>query len=166
MEGSDVTITMVPMTAITWVIYLSVAAVGGFASSLINNKGAITRIGWDGRDKTRIRMGVVTDIVVAFAAALAILWIMTRQTPFQLIGIGAVAGYGGSAVLQALLNRIVADISKEEKDKVEAEKKTIEAEKKELEKERDEIVEREKSLDKSKALISIMERIAETKRRI
>lgn len=165
MEGATVTITVVGMNALTWAAYLAVALLGGLASSMVNNKGTIIRIGWGDQDKTHIRMGPITDIVAGWAAALGILWAMSPQTLFQLIGMGAIAGYGGSAVLQALLNRLLADVSEKEKDKLELEKNATDIERKKLESERAEIVEKEKKLDKDKALINIMQKIAEAKKK-
>lgn len=162
-------IQIVQMDITRWILYLVAALIGGLASSLVNNKGAIKRMGWDDPDpqkRKQLEMGLIADLASGVAAALGILWMMTPQTFFQLIGIGAVAGYGGSAILQALVNRLAADVSKTEKEKVENEKKSLEDAKKQLDEKTTKIAQAEKDLDKKKAEISIIEKIAEVKKKL
>lgn len=159
----DVSINMIQMDSARWVWYFAAALLGGLASSLINNKGTIVRVGWTDAEKTRYRVGIITDVVAGFAAAMGILWMMTPQTDFQLIGIGAVSGYGGSAILQAMLNRLMADVSEKEKDQLKTEKTALEHDNNRLESDIDEIIEKEKELDKNKVLMNIMEKIARAK---
>lgn len=163
MESTQVTMTVVNMSLPMWGIYFLAAIIGAVANSLVTNKGSLI---WPHReylpdelpgveDKNKSRkqgspvyekardMGFTGDILVGLAAATAILWTMTPQTFFQLIGIGAVAGYGGSTILQSLLNKVNADISETEKGKLEGE---IELEKLkiELEKEKAELLKMQK----------------------
>ncbi len=170
MESANVTgiltgLQIVQMNSLNWVLFLLAALIGGFASSLINNKGAIERMGWDNPDplkRKQLKIGLIADLASGLAAALAILWTMTPQTFFQLIGIGAVAGYGGSAVLQALVNRLTADVSQAQKDTLEKANEKLEESKKML----DTIKESQKELEKKKAEISIAEKIAAAKKKL
>jgi hypothetical protein len=157
-------IQSIQMNALNWVIFILTALIGSFASSLINNKGAIERMGWDSpkrEDRKQLKIGLIADLAAGLAAALAILWTMTPQTFFQLIGIAAVAGYGGSAVLQALVNRLTADVSSAEKKTIEAEKNKLEEDKKVLVAEKAKIQDAEASLVTKKAEMSIIDKIIE-----
>lgn len=122
-----------------WIAYILCAIIGGLASNLVNSKGMLTRPHWADKDKKAYSVGPVTDIIAGIAAAMGILWLMTPQTEFQLLGIGTIGGYGGSAILQALLNRLVADTAETEKGKIEVEKGVIEREKKVIEGEKEEV---------------------------
>ena len=176
MPGDNITvglttaaIQVVQMDTTRWILYLVAALIGGLASSLINNKGAIERMGWDDPDpqkRKQLKLGLIADLAAGIAASLGILWMMTPQTFFQLIGIGAVAGYGGSAILQALVNRLAADVSRTEKEKAENERDSLEDIKKQLDEKTTKIAQAEKDLDKKKAEISIIEKIAEVKKKL
>jgi hypothetical protein len=161
-DTGNVTITVVQMTWFGWIIYLVVAMIGGLASNLINSKGTMKRICL-GEDKKCIEMGPLPDIIAGIAASLGILWAMTPQTLMQLIGMGAIAGYGGSAILQALVNRLVADVSQKEKETLSEINNNLKKTTQELEEKNLAIVQKEKQLDSDKALVSIMEKIAAAK---
>lgn len=162
MDNTTVTISVVQMDWFRWAIFLVVAMVGGFASNLINGKGIMKRVCL-GEDKKSIDMGPIPDIIAGIAASLGILWAMTPQTLMQLIGMAAIAGYGGSAILQALVNRLVADVAQKEKETLSAINSNLEIAKKQLEEKNLAIIEKEKQLDSDKALVSIMETIAAAK---
>jgi hypothetical protein len=154
METAEVTMTVVNMTWPMWIYYLLAAALGALASSLVVKKGNLI---WPHGKKVPEEpessgntnnppksqniiyekaeaMGFTGDIIVGLAAAIAILWTMTPQSLFQLIGIGAVAGYGGSTILQSLVNKIKADTSdtEMEKNRLQNKQKETEATQKEL----------------------------------
>jgi len=97
------------------------------------------------------------------AAAVGVLWTMTPQTIFQLLGMGAVSGYGGSSILQALVNKLIADVSEKEKEKITKEKEEVTKIKEELMKWRSEVENRERQLDKDKAMLEIIGMIKKVK---
>ena len=114
-------ITVVDSLWYYWVLFLLAAIIGSTASSLTNNSGNFIMCGRDNENSgepqgssRKFYMGTLADIIIGLAAALAILWTLTPQTFLQLIGIGTVAGYGGSSVLRALVNKIDAQISQQE----------------------------------------------------
>lgn len=114
-------IAVVDMRWWLWAAYILCATLGGLASSLISKKGKLDGPGWHDKNQGVYNLGHLSDIIAGIAAAMALLWIMTPQTLFQLLGIGTIGGYGGSSILQALLTRLVADTSEAEKEKLEAE---------------------------------------------
>lgn len=122
-------ITVVDTLWYYWVFFLLAAIIGSIASSVTNNNGNAIICGWEsGNPKEeegnprKYNLGIIADIIIGIAAALGVLWTLTPQTLFQLIGIGTVAGYGGSSVLRALVNKLDAQLAKEE-----AKRKDIEA---------------------------------------
>ena len=130
-------ITVVDSVWYYWVLFVIAAITGGTASSLINNSGKVLMCGWQGGNPSgeegnpgKYCMGIISDIIIGIAAALAILWTLTPQNPLQLIGLGAVAGYGGSSVLRAMVNKLEGEHAQQEADKSrkEAEKNKDEAE--------------------------------------
>ena len=146
-----------------WIAYFVCAALGGLASSFINNKGVWVRWRWEDQQKTRYILGPITDITAGMAAAVGVLWTMTPQTIFQLLGMGAVSGYGGSSILQALVNKLIADVSEKEKEKITKEKEEVTKIKEELMKWRSEVENRERQLDKDKAMLEIIGMIKKVK---
>jgi hypothetical protein len=115
-------ITVVDTVWYYWVFFLLAAIIGSMASSLTNNNGSAIICGWESGNPRKYCLGIIADIIIGIAAAIGVLWTLTPQTLFQLIGIGTVAGYGGSSVLRALVNKLDAQSSKEE-----AKRKDIEA---------------------------------------
>jgi len=159
--GILASLQIVQMHLIDWVWFVVVALIGGFASSLINNKRSIDRMGWDNPDplkRKHLNIGLIADLVSGLAAALAILWMMTPQTFFQLIGIGTVAGYGGSAVLQALVNRLTIDVSN-------AEKATLTNEKTQLNTQLNQLRDIETEIKKKKAEKALIDKIVEARKK-
>lgn len=153
-------INVVTVDLKVWVAFIGCAILGGLASSLINNNKIALMPGWDDIDKkTKYRMGFLSDVTLGMAAAIGILWTMTPQTLFQLLGIGVVAGYGGSSILQALVNRLATETVAAERDKIEKEKQLIEKEKQQIESKLETIKNKEEDLDKKKAEIQIMKLI-------
>lgn len=131
------TINVVAMNWPVWLAFLGCAVLGGLASSFVNNNKTALMWGWtDGSKKSKYRMGILADIIVGVAAAIGILWTMTPQTLLQLLGMGAVAGFGGSSVLQALLNRLAAETSEMEKEQVSTKLEKIRDAEKEIERQR------------------------------
>lgn len=113
METAQVTTTVVSMLWYHWIFYILIATLGAMASSLVVNKGKFIMPQLpksESNDKVQI-MGFTGDIIVGIAAAFAVWWATTPQTLFQVIGIAAVAGYGGSTILQSLVNKLKADTS-------------------------------------------------------
>lgn len=157
-------INTVDMDVWVWIAYLGCAILGGAASSFINNKGVWVRWRWEDNDtKERFILGPITDITAGIAAAMGVLWTMTPQTSFQLLGVGTVAGYGGSSILQALVNRLIADVSEKEREKIAKEKDAIAKEKEELAKWRKEIENDEAQLSNQKARLMIIDMIRKVK---
>ena len=127
MGTTQVTTTVVTMFWYHWVFYVIIAAVGALASSLVVNKGkfVIPQLRNvlkkdEGNTQTLTQktqdMGFTGDVIVGVAAALAVWWAITPQTLFQVIGIAAVAGYGGSTILQSLVNKLNAATSGEKQE--------------------------------------------------
>lgn len=134
------TINIVAMDWAVWMIFLGCAILGGLASSFVNNNKTALMWGWvDGNRKSGYRMGILADIIVGLAAAIGILWTMTPQTTLQLFGMGAVAGFGGSSVLAALLNRLAAETSEKEKEQVSSKLEKIRKNEKELDRQKAQI---------------------------
>lgn len=107
-----------------WIFFIFAAIIGSIASSLINHNGNIKMCGWKGGNRNgeegnpgEYCMGIMSDIIIGNAAALSILSTLTPQNFFQLIGLGAVAGYGGSSVLRALVNKVDAQFARQEANK-------------------------------------------------
>lgn len=130
-------ITVVDSVWYYWILFIFAAVIGSTASSLINNSGKVIMCGWEGGNPRgnggnpgKYCMGIISDIIIGIAAALSILWTLTPQNFLQLIGLGAVAGYGGSSVLRALANKLEAQFAQQEADKSrkEAERNKDEAE--------------------------------------
>jgi hypothetical protein len=164
METTEVTMTVVNMSLPLWGYYILAAILGALASSLVINKGnfILPHMKYVPDDVVNPKrqkrlyerakdMGFTGDIIVGVAAAAAVLWSMTPQTFFQLIGIGAVAGYGGSTILQSLVNKVAADIS-------ETEKKTIA-----LEKDQQDVAETQAKLNSVSGEKFIVEKLLEYK---
>jgi hypothetical protein len=121
-------ITVVDTLWYYWVFFLLAAIIGSIASSVTNNNGNAIICGWEsGNPKEeegnprKYNLGIIADIIIGIAAALGVLWTLTPQTLFQLIGIGTVAGYGGSSVLRALVNKLDAQSSQEQAKKKDVE---------------------------------------------
>lgn len=113
---ATITVTTINMDGVLWGAYLLCAIIGGLASSCINNEGELMTPHKKGDDNRTYLLGALSDVIVGFAAAIGILWAINPQTTFQLLGMGAISGYGGSSILRGLLNRIVAQEFKEEVD--------------------------------------------------
>lgn len=103
-----------------WVFFIIATIIGSIASSLINNNGKALMCGWENGISTGVNgepgkycLGIIADIIIGFAAALGILYTLTPQTALQLIGIGTLAGYGGSSTLRALTNKLEAQVSQQ-----------------------------------------------------
>jgi len=157
-------INVIDPTLMIWSAFFICAILGGLASSFFNNNKIAIMWGWeDGDKKTRYRVGFLADITVGIVAAIAVLWTMTPQTIFQFLGIGAIAGYGGSSILQALVNKLAAESSERDKDKIEKEKKEIEEMKRQLSTKLEDIKKMEQELDTKKAEIQIREIIKSAK---
>lgn len=150
-------ITVVDSVWYYWALFLLAAITGSIASSLTNNNGKAIMCGWEGGNSkeengnpSKYCLGIIADILIGIAAALGILWTLTPQTVFQLIGIGTIAGYGGSSILRALTNKLDAHLSqqkayefekeaKENKDEVEKNKSLEEATYRNFQKEKENI---------------------------
>lgn len=114
-------ITVVDTVWYYWVFFLLAAIIGSMASSLTNNNGSAIICGWESGNPRKYCLGIIADIIIGIAAAIGVLWTLTPQTLFQLIGIGTVAGYGGSSVLRALVNKLDAQSSQEQAKKKDVE---------------------------------------------
>lgn len=132
-----------------WALFLLAAIIGSTASSLTNNSGKATMCGWEGGKPNeengnpgKYCLGIIADILIGIAAALGILWTLIPQTTLQLIGIGTVAGYGGSSILRALTNKLDAQLSQQKAN--EFEKKAKEN--------KDEAIENKNDADSNKKL--------------
>ncbi len=106
-------ITLVEIEWYHWIAYIIVAILGGAAGSFVNNKGLLKMWKWEEQDNKNLNLGIIADIIIGVVAAIGILWMMTPQTRFQFLGIGAIGGYGGSSILRALVNRLEADVNME-----------------------------------------------------
>lgn len=103
-----------------WIQYLGCAVLGGLAQSLINQKGALV-LPQRGEENGRkaIVLGPISDMVVGIVAAIGIFWVVNPQTYAHLLAVGAIAGYGGGAILRSLANRILLDAAAKETEKKE-----------------------------------------------
>lgn len=148
MDTTPINVNIINMGWETWLSYIAVVILGAFASSLVLNKGSLVWPRWksspditsiqeekaaeqvtsQSMDKPKIKMpriqlgdiGFLGDVIVGLAAGMAVLWTLNPQTLFQLIGYGAIAGYGGSTILQTLVTKITATSSQKESEKLSA----------------------------------------------
>ncbi len=135
-----------------WIAFVVVAIIGGFASSLINNRGMVKMYRWEKLDKKNFDLGFIGDIIIGLAAAAGILWMLTPQTYFQFLGIGAIGGYGGSSILRGLLNKLEADanLNKTSEEVLSTSSKAD----KRIEEIKDQLDSKTQELEKAKTLIS------------
>lgn len=117
MAAEEVKISVVAMTTNLWVFYMLAAVIGGLANSLVSNAGGWLKVY---STKEAVILGPLSDVIIGIGAGMGILWALAPQTTFQLIGIGAIAGFGGSSILRSLVNRIEVGRREEEATKASA----------------------------------------------
>jgi hypothetical protein len=117
-------IMVVDMAWYHWIAFFLSAIIGGAASSFVNNSGMAKMWGWEKQDKENYKLGIIADIIIGIAASIGLLWTMTPQTVYQLLGISAVGGYGGSSVLRALVNKMEGQVAQTKADDAKEESKS------------------------------------------
>ena len=85
--------------------------VGGVAAELIDNKGSIgipfIEVDEQKKPKNRVNLGLFSKMIVGGVAALAFFFLADTADPLKFVGATVAAGFGGSATLVAVKEKIL-----------------------------------------------------------